>query len=71
MHELVKDGGAGLLFNPGDENNLQDKICALWDEGLIRKLSANAVEYVKKQHDPCSYADKIIEVYSSLVLGGS
>jgi len=50
MQEIVQDGRTGLHFNPGDSQDLADKVNRLWNNpGLVRDLGAQArLEYEGK-----------------------
>lgn len=62
--ELISDGASGLLFNPGDVNDLQEKIQYLIDNpDIIEKLKENMPE-VKSIEDN---AKEIEEIYGKLV----
>ncbi len=62
--EMVIDGITGLLFNPGDKNDLTDKIRWLLAHPAQGKiLGLNAYEFARKKFNPSDHYREIIELY--------
>lgn len=62
--ELVKDGYNGILFEPGNVDDLADKIDILWSNpALCQKMGRNAREYVEKYHGPVEHYERLMKVY--------
>jgi N,N'-diacetylbacillosaminyl-diphospho-undecaprenol alpha-1,3-N-acetylgalactosaminyltransferase len=62
----------GLLARPGDVQDLSSKIrLLLEDEGLRVKIGKNAYEYVKKEHDWNTLAEKYIKLYFEAISNSS
>ncbi len=70
--EIIKDGHNGLLAKAYDVNDLSNKIAlALHDRKLRLKLGQNAYEYVKRNHDWDTQAQKHLKVYDKVMNGQS
>lgn len=66
--EIVKDKKTGLLFNPGGNNDLKDKILCLWnDKTLVKSMGVNARGYVRKEFDSEDHYRKIMDVYKKAI----
>jgi glycosyltransferase involved in cell wall biosynthesis len=66
--EIVEDGVNGLLFNPGDADDLAAKIRILWnDDELCSKLGENGFIKLQTQYSPEVYYQKLMDVYASLL----
>lgn len=68
MTELVHDGKTGLLFNPGDANDLADKVRWLWDhpEDSMRMGKAARREYEQKYTPERNY-QLLMDIYSKAI----
>jgi len=65
--EFVEHGVTGLLYSPGDRDQLAHSISFLFDRpDLIEKMGANGRARVKANHDPEQHLDKLSAVYSRL-----
>ena len=65
--ELVEHGVTGLLYPPGDCDQLAHSIEFLFDHpDLIEKMGAAARARVKSKHDPEQHMGKILDIYSRL-----
>ena len=63
--ELVEHGVTGLLYSPGDREQLADSIGFLFDRpDLTEKMGANGRARVRAKHDPEEHLQKMFEVYS-------
>ena len=64
MIELIRDGETGLLFNPGDANDLAVKVRWLWDhpEEAVR-MGQNARREYQQKYTPERNYQQLIEIY--------
>ncbi|MCD6328045.1 glycosyltransferase family 4 protein [bacterium] len=63
--ELVKDGQTGLLFEPGDHEDLARQICrALSDEELATRLSGAATDSVRGEYILTNTLKRLEEAYA-------
>ena len=66
--ELIKDYKTGLLFEPGNINDLRDKIEYLAKHpDLIMKMGENARVFVEKNCDPDRHYRSLMEIYKSTI----
>jgi len=64
QRELVSDGVNGLLFDPGDPEDLGRKMRQLWNHPeLCRELGQAGYERVLRDHSEDSYYERLIGVY--------
>lgn len=67
--ELIDNGVNGLLFKPGDVNDLVEKIKYLLDnKDKIQELGRNARKKAVENYSPDVHYEKMIEVYKRLVM---
>ena len=67
IKEIITSGKNGLLFTPGNYNELKQAILTLMDnEELCREIGKNAKETVIANHTWAKNAEKIIEIYENL-----
>jgi len=60
----IKDGETGLLFEPGNEEDMKDNIKKLLENPeLSETLSKNALETVKRNFAWESIAEKLLRVF--------
>ncbi len=65
--ELVEHGVTGLLYSPGDRDQLAHSIGFLFDRpDLTEKMGTNGRARVRAKHDPEEHLQKLLEVYSRL-----
>lgn len=65
--EFVEHGVTGLLYSPGDREQLAHSISFLFERtDLIEKMGANGRARVKSSHDPEQHLLKLSEVYNRL-----
>ena len=73
--EIVDDGKTGLLFEPGNHEDLARKIKKLWDNPeLCRKMGQAGREKALKEYSPEKYYSRLMGVYDKAVdfgFGGS
>jgi glycosyltransferase involved in cell wall biosynthesis len=66
--EFIEDGIGGLLVNPGDVNNLVEKVEQLLnDSSLSKKLGSNLFTKVEQLTNVELYTNKLSELYSRLL----
>ena len=62
--EIVDDGETGLLFKPGDGQELAEKIRYLWDRpDLCRRMGRAGREKALREYSPEKYYDRLMCVY--------
>ncbi|MCX6248444.1 MAG: glycosyltransferase family 4 protein [Bacteroidetes bacterium] len=62
--EIIEDGVNGLLFNPGDAEDLAKKIEMLWNDPELRaRLGENGRKRLETHYSPEVYYKKLIAVY--------
>ena len=65
--ELVENGVTGLLYNPGDRDQLAHSIAFLFDHPeLCDKMGAAGRTRVQARHDPEPHLAKLFDIYSRL-----
>jgi glycosyltransferase involved in cell wall biosynthesis len=66
--ELVDDGVTGLLFTPGDADDLAKKIKLLWDNPeLCRRLGRAGYERVVNEYREDVYFRRLMAVYRQAI----
>jgi len=66
--DLIGDGEDGLLFSPGDVNDLSDKIgLILGDSEYREELGMNAHLRARQEFTKEAHRDKILSIYSELL----
>jgi glycosyltransferase involved in cell wall biosynthesis len=66
--EIIEEGINGLLFEPGDIEDLTSKIQYLLDHrDLAGKMGRRAREKAEKEYNPQIYYDRIREVYRQAI----
>jgi glycosyltransferase involved in cell wall biosynthesis len=65
--ELISHGYTGLLFNPGNTLDCQNKIISLWNNpDLCIRMGVNARKQVENKYNPGIHYDKIISIYNKV-----
>ena len=65
--ELVEHGVTGLLYSPGDRDQLAHAIGFLYDRpDLIEKMGAASRDRAQAKHDPEQHLQRLLGVYSRL-----
>jgi glycosyltransferase involved in cell wall biosynthesis len=65
--ELIKENERGLLFEPGNPDDLRDKIVSLLNDPEGRqRMGRTARAYVEREMSPEGHYRKLIEIYGSL-----
>lgn len=66
--ELVRDGVTGLLFEPGDEDALVERIMSLWETPLLaRRLGRNARKMAQRDFSPGEHYSRLLGIYEGLI----
>jgi len=66
--ELAEDNKTGLLFEPGNIEDLASKIDYLYRKPqLIKKLGRNALNRVKENHSRERYYQELLQIYEGLI----
>jgi glycosyltransferase involved in cell wall biosynthesis len=64
LPEIVDDGVTGLLFEPGNTNDLADKIDYLWNRPeLCQKMGRAGMEKAKKEYSEKKYYERLMAIY--------
>jgi len=64
MPEVVNDGIVGMNFEPGNPNDLADKIKILWnDPDLSDYMGASGREKAVKEYSIDAYYNKLVDIY--------
>jgi glycosyltransferase involved in cell wall biosynthesis len=62
--EIIGDGFNGLLFEPGDAEDLARKITRLWgDKAYCMTLGKNGFELLSRMYSPELYYERLLDVY--------
>ncbi len=68
MNEIVRDGETGLLFNPGDPDDLVAKAQWLWDRPEeSRRMGLRARREYEQKYTPERNYQMLIEIYSKAI----
>ena len=68
--ELIDDGEDGLLFSPGDADELADCLCRLWDAPEeTRQMGLNGRRKVLTQYTPENHYHRLYPLYKKLANG--
>ena len=68
MPEIVHNNSNGLLFEPGNYNELAECITKLWNnKELAKNMGQNARQDVSKYYTKESYINNLINIYTSLL----
>ena len=67
----MEHGVTGLLYAPGDRDQLAHSISFLFDRpDLVEKMGANGRKRLKQKHDPEQYLQQLSQIYARLSLSG-
>jgi len=62
--EVILDGQNGLLFNPGDKNDLKEKILKLWNNPeMANEMGRKGRERVVKKYNKNDYYSTLLTIY--------
>jgi len=68
LPEIVDDGVTGLLFKPGNAEDLAEKIRFLWDRpDLCRKMGQAGREKALREYSPEKYYKRLMTVYERAI----
>ncbi len=68
QQELVEDGVSGLLFDPGNPEDLRCKMKQLWEDPLLcQRLGQAGYERVIRAHSEESYYERLMGVYGRAI----
>jgi glycosyltransferase involved in cell wall biosynthesis len=68
LPELIDDGQTGLLFEPGNLDQLTDKIRLLWqDPDLCRRMGAAGREKASREYSEDAYYRRLMSVYENAI----
>jgi len=68
MAEIVEDGVTGLLFEPGNANDLTEKIRYLWERiDLCRKMGQAGREKALREYSQEKYYERLMAVYEKAI----
>ena len=68
LPEIVDDGVTGLLCEPGNANELADRIRTLWhNPALSQRLGEAGLRKVREQYDPEKLMDRLLEIYEKVI----
>jgi glycosyltransferase involved in cell wall biosynthesis len=68
LPEIVDDGVTGLLYEPGNADELADRIRALWQNpDLCKKLGEAGRQKLKEKYNAEKLLDQIIGVYERVI----
>ena len=71
MAEIVDDGVTGLLFEPGDADELAEKVRTLWEQpGLCRRMGRAGREKALREYTHEAYYDRLMEACRKAVALG-
>jgi glycosyltransferase involved in cell wall biosynthesis len=66
--EIIEDGVNGLLFKPGDAEDLANKISILWENKELReKLGEAGFKKLNTTYSPEVYYHKLVKVYHDVI----
>ncbi len=66
--ELIEDGIDGLLFEPGNSEELSEKIAYLISRPRLRKqMGRNARKKVEEEYNPELYYERLMKIYQKLM----
>ena len=68
IHNLLVNGGDGLLYPAGNTGALAEKIIEIFDkEAISEKYSDNARKHARETHDADQNYYKMIRIYQEIV----
>lgn len=66
--EIVDDGVTGLLFEPGNADDLAKKIRHLWDNpDICKKMGAAGRQKALSQYSPEKYYERLMTLYQKAI----
>ncbi len=68
LPEIVEDGVTGLLFEPGNAEDLAEKLRYLWDRPeLCHKMGQAGREKALREYSPEKYYERLIAIYKKAI----
>ena len=68
LPEIVDEGDTGLLFGPGDAEELGERIQYLWDRpDLCRKMGQAGREKALREYSPARYYERLVAAYGKAI----
>jgi glycosyltransferase involved in cell wall biosynthesis len=68
LPEIVEDGINGLLYEPGNADELADRIRTLWQNPALRqRLGEAGRKKLNKEYDANRLLDRIFEIYEKVI----
>lgn len=68
LGEIVEDGVTGVLFEPGNADELSKKIRYLWDRpALCKRMGQAGRKKVLREYSPEKYYERLIAVYEKAI----
>lgn len=68
MPEIVEDGVTGLLFGPGNTDDLAEKIRYLWDRpNLCHQMGQAGREKALQEYSPEKYYERLMAIYKKAI----
>jgi glycosyltransferase involved in cell wall biosynthesis len=72
IEDYVVDGETGVYVEPGNAEDLRDRICKVSDSAVLRKrLGTNARQTVEEKINLDIYADRVAEIILNVAKGAS
>ncbi len=67
IHNLLRDGKDGLLYDREEPQQLKDAICSIFsDDKLAMSMSSNARAHALQTHDPEKNYHRLLEIYNEI-----
>lgn len=68
LPEIVEDGKTGLLFEPGNAEDLASKIRYLWDRpDLCHKMGQEGRKKALREYSPEKYYERLMDIYRKAI----
>lgn len=68
LPEIVEDGVTGLLYEPGNANELSDRIRTLWQNPVLcQKLGESGRQKVRSNYSTDRLMDRLLEIYEKVI----
>jgi glycosyltransferase involved in cell wall biosynthesis len=68
LAETTVDGQTGLLFEPGDVDDLARAMRRLWDDAdLVRRLGSGGRAHIERQSSPAMHRLTLLDIYAGVL----